>query len=217
MQDGGYGRKELWDPAGWQWKEKIRIERPQMWGVAGWNRPRQPVAGVSWYEADAYAAWARRSLPTEAQWEKAARGERRWAVGSRLFPWGETFPSRRLCNYGRTVGSTTDVGSCPGGESPHGCQDMAGNVNNWCLDWYWKAFGEHCLDKGVLNDPLLDDALAAQLDLPVVTKADRGGGWATSPDVPEVVSCTYRTAWPPVHRESWHGFRTALRLAEADG
>ena len=212
IRDGGYERKELWDPAGWEWRLKNRIEQPQMWGVAGWNRPRQPAAGVSWYEADAYARWAGRSLPTEAQWEKAARGVREWIIGSRIFPWGETFPSPRLSNYGRSVGCTTDVGSYPEGASPWGCQDMAGNVNNWCLDWYWKSVGEYCAEKRALREPLLDDSLAAQLNLPVVAKVDRGGGWATSKQAPEVLSCTYRTAWAPDHRESWHGFRTALRL-----
>jgi formylglycine-generating enzyme required for sulfatase activity len=105
---------------------------------ADWRHPGGPKTGiqskadhptvqVSWEDAAAYARWAGKRLPTEHEWEKAARGTHGGA-----YPWGNQAPSRRLCNFNMNEGGTTPVGKySPQGDSPYGCVDMAGNVWEW--------------------------------------------------------------------------------------
>jgi formylglycine-generating enzyme required for sulfatase activity len=205
LEAGGYGQPAWWHPDGWVWKEAQGIAEPLQWREPGWDGPEQPVAGVSWYEADAYARWAGRRLPSDAEWEKSARG-----TDGRLYPWGDQWPMADLANFNLTVGRTTPVGLYPDGVSPYGCHDMAGNVNNWTRDWYWPEFGFYSKAND-LPDPCFDDAGRARFAAGAIAdKVDRGGGFATPREYQEVLGCTRKVHWPPEAREPWNGFRTAL-------
>jgi formylglycine-generating enzyme required for sulfatase activity len=108
------------------------------------------------------------------------------------------------------IGRTTPVGLFPGGISPFGCHDMAGNVNNWVSDWYWPLFGHYCAQHGLLRNPACDDAFSQKVGLADWRdKVDRGGGFATPLEYHEVLGCTRKVHWPPTAREAWNGFRTA--------
>ncbi|MCP4362077.1 MAG: SUMF1/EgtB/PvdO family nonheme iron enzyme, partial [Chloroflexi bacterium] len=102
------------------------------WATAVKEKPNHPVTRVSWEDATAYAEWAGKRLPTEEEWEKAARG-----TDGRKYPWSNYAPTPELANYGEKVNDTSPVGYYSlGGDSPYGLVDCAGNVWEWCEDWY---------------------------------------------------------------------------------
>jgi formylglycine-generating enzyme required for sulfatase activity len=134
VEAGGYTKKRWWTEAGWTWREEENWTEPRDWDDGQFNKPNQPVVSITWYESLAYCRWFSSEtgqsyrLPSEAEWEKAARG-----TDGRQYPWGNEFEAGRL-NSGegeQTVHATTPVGIYPTGESPYGCLDMAGNVWEW--------------------------------------------------------------------------------------
>lgn len=148
---GGYATQAFWSAAGWNWKNGNNIIQPQYWtnggahGGPGW--PDFPVMGVSWYEAEAYANFVGKQLPTEAQWEKAAKGPDLWT-----YPFGNALGPDRA-NYYLSGDpwdccNTSPVGFFDGrlhpnppfqttnSPSPYGAYDMSGNVAEWTRDWY---------------------------------------------------------------------------------
>jgi len=169
----------------------------------GWH-DEQPMDNVSWQQARDFCKWAGGDLPTEAQWEKAARG-----VDAREFPWGNEFDRYCLwCTKGpgedprstTPVGpygfSTAPAGNFPSGSSPYGCLDMAGNVRQWCLDWYANSYA------GQVGRNPSGPAKGERCVL-------RGGSWDHSG--PDIYRCANRDSANPPTRGWTIGFRMAAR------
>ncbi len=141
VDDGGYQNPSLWSEAGWKWKEENGVSCPLYWKKGDvWQsqemfdvhelRPDHPVTGVSWYEAEAFARFVSKRLPTEAEWEKAAAYDPRLNQ-KRRFPWGDEPPNVRLCNFAGHFLGTTRVDSFEEGASASGALDMVGNLWEW--------------------------------------------------------------------------------------
>ena len=135
-------------------------------------KPDHPVVNITWEQARAYCQWAGKRLPSEAEWEKAARG-----TDGRLYPWGNTWDPERVNVWGDTSGAdrfrrTAPVGSIPKGQSQYGALDRIGNVWEWCADW----FDEHYYASSPARDPRGPSK-------PTKFRVVRGGGFS-SPRVP---------------------------------
>jgi len=145
IEDGGYQENRLWEE-----EEFGKYTMPDKWEEQ-LQYPSRPVVYVSWYEAAAYASWCGCRLPTEAEWERAARGP---GAVYRKYPWGNDEPTEDTANWAKAgVGRVTPVGIFPESCSPEGVIDMAGNVWEWCYDWLSKGYYKDCARRGITKDP----------------------------------------------------------------
>ena len=147
-----------------------------------------PAIGISWVQAQKYCKWGERRLPTEAEWEKAARG-----TDGRIYPWGNSPPETELLNFGHQINETAPVGMYPEGASPYGVLDMAGNAWEWVADGYQPDFYSLSPEENPISDS------------PVNRRVLRGGNWDSNE---EGIRVTNRF-WAFPGRNDTDGFRCA--------
>lgn len=169
-------------------------EQPAFWYNENFNKPDQPVVGVSWHDAVAYCNWLTEKtnetfrLPTEAEWEKAAQG-----TDGRFFPWGNEWPTIDRANYIDQHDQPVPVKEKPGGASPFKLMHMAGNVSEWCSDWYDENYYESLMNLKNPKGPQEGEK-----------RVVRGGDWS---DNAFYLRCKARVSYPPDTRNQFVGFR----------
>ena len=206
VADGGYADEKWWTGAGWAWRQEAGLERPQTWapdGGGGWVRDRfgwvealptdEPVQHVCWYEADAYARWVGKRLPSEAEWEYAAGngGRTRW-------PWGDDPPTADRAALWEPASpfGPGPVAAHPDGANRWGVHDLIGGV--W--EWTSSDFGGH---PGFLAWPYAE---YSEVFFGHEYKVLRGGSWATHG---RAMRATFRNWDYPIRRQIFSGFRCA--------
>ncbi|MFD9791166.1 ergothioneine biosynthesis protein EgtB [Streptomyces sp. NPDC059070] len=207
IEDGGYGDERWWEPKGWAMVRRHELTAPLFWRREGgeWLRRRfgvtepvpldEPVLHVSWYEADAYARWAGRRLPTEEEWEKAARFDP-VSGRSRRYPWGDADPTSDHANLGQRHLRPAPAGAYPAGASPLGVRQLIGDV------WEWTS-SDFMPYPGFVAFPYRE---YSEVFFGPDHKVLRGGSFAV-----DQVACrgTFRNWDLPVRRQIFAGFRTA--------
>ncbi|ADG89351.1 hercynine oxygenase [Thermobispora bispora] len=200
IADGGYRDPRLWHPEGWEWVQRTGTSAPLFWTWDGssWWRTRfgrlepvpedEPVQHVCWYEADAYARWAGKRLPTEAEWEKAC--------GGRTYPWGDRPPTGAEANLGHRAARPAPVGAFPEGASPYGVEQLIGDVWEWTDSWFRPY-------PGFVSFPYRE---YSEVFFGQTYRVLRGGSWATHPTVART---TFRNWDFPIRRQIFAGFRCA--------
>ena len=195
---GGYDTQNLWSSQGWSWRLTTQVDRPLYWSEDP-ALDNHPVCGVSYYEAEAYARFVGKRLPTELEWERAVC----WATtGKRtgLYPWGETWPEQEQGNFGGRLTMTTPVDTFPGGATPSGCQDLLGNVWEWTSSWFEGYPGFQAFPYRGYSEAYFDGR----------HRVLRGGSWATRP---WALRGPLRNWYHPHIREIFAGFRCVQDLA----
>lgn len=171
--------------------EATNAPLPRYWYDPMFNGPDQPIVGISWFEASSYAQWAGKMLPSEKEWEFAARGKE-----NRKYPWGNTPPDTLHCNFQNYLGMPSIVTMHEEGCTPEGIYDLAGNVREWTRDYFLPYPIARNHPDTVPNPPL---------------RVVRGGCWNSSA---EEVSCTARKGLFPESRLNTVGFRCILPVSK---
>ncbi|RAV06782.1 ergothioneine biosynthesis protein EgtB [Mycolicibacterium sp. GF69] len=208
VDDGGYDDARWWSERGWAHRTDAGLCAPQFWNSDG-TRSRfghvedipadEPVQHVTFFEAEAYAAWAGARLPTEQEWEKACAWDP--AVGARRrYPWGTTEPTPALANLGGDAMRPASVGAYPAGASAYGVEQMLGDVWEWTTSPLrpWPGFTPMIYDR--YSQPFFEGAGAGDY------KVLRGGSWAVAPSV---LRPSFRNWDHPVRRQIFSGVRLA--------
>ncbi|CAL9659579.1 ergothioneine biosynthesis protein EgtB [Streptomyces sp. enrichment culture] len=212
VDDGGYDDPRWWTPEGWDHIRRHSVTAPLFWrrDRGQWLRRRfgvtevvpadEPVLHVCWYEADAYARWAGRRLPTEAEWEKAARYDP-VTGGARRYPWGDADPGPEHANLGQRHLRPAPAGSYPAGASPLGVRQLIGDVWEWTSSDFAPYPGFRAFPYREYSEVFFGPDY----------KVLRGGSFAV-----DAVACrgTFRNWDYPIRRQIFSGFRTA-RSAES--
>ncbi|HUF36535.1 MAG TPA: ergothioneine biosynthesis protein EgtB [Gemmatimonadales bacterium] len=204
---GGYATPEYWSEAGWRWLADSGASAPRYWewregtwftrsmDREGPVDPSHPVCHVCWYEAEAYARFAGKRLPTEVEWETAASWDP--ATGTaRSYPWGEDRPTRELANLDQLGFGTAPVGAYPRNLSPLGCYGMLGDVWEWTASDFGPWPGFAAFPYREYSEAFFGSEY----------KVLRGGSWATRPGA---VRNTFRNWDYPIRRQIFSGFRCA--------
>jgi iron(II)-dependent oxidoreductase len=209
VASGGYDDPSFWDEMGWSWRCEGGLAHPQFWRLdeetGVWNRRRfghieplpldEPVQHVGWYEADAYARWMGKRLPTEAEWEKVATWDP--AEGrKRRFPWGDALPGPDHANLGGRRLAPSSAGSYPAGASAYGVLQLVGDVWEWTRSDF----------RGYPGFEPFPYREYSEVFFGTEYKVLRGGSWATSP---LVARATFRNWDFPIRRQIFAGFRCA--------
>jgi ergothioneine biosynthesis protein EgtB len=208
VNQDGYTRKDLWSAEGWDWRARENVSLPEYWVRAGNGyaqysgqglraiHPNEPVSSVSWFEADAYARWIGKRLPTEAEWEFAAAADLANSV-VRRYPWGDSKPTQNRASFGQNGLHPMPVGDRGKGSSAHGLLDMAGNVWEWTSSPFlpYPGFEAFPYD-GYSKDHMDGNHFVC-----------RGGSWATAAPI---LRCTFRNWYVPTYRQGFLGVRCAL-------
>lgn len=214
VADGGYDREELWTERGWQHRREAGLIAPGFWEQdpdgTWWRRvfgrrvpvrPAQPVVHVSWFEADAYARWAGKRLPTEAEWEKAARLDPADG-GSRRFPWGDDEIASHHANLGQRHLEPADVGAYPDGASALGVEQLMGDVWEWTSSDFEQYPGFEMFPYPEYSEVFFGGDY----------KVLRGGSFGTDPTA---IRSTFRNWDHPIRRQIFSGFRCARDVGVA--
>ncbi|MEZ4735400.1 MAG: SUMF1/EgtB/PvdO family nonheme iron enzyme [Caldilineaceae bacterium] len=191
----GIGKSYVSTGSKLQWIQEANWQQPYGHGSNINQKSVHPVTCISWRDAIAFCKWAGVRLPSEAEWEKAARGQ-----AGHLFPWGNSSPTRNLCNFNANVGDTLPVGTFPDGASPYQVLDMAGNVWEWtCSLWGMETSTPQ------FRYPYRKDDGRENLQAPAsFLRVVRGGSWDSRA---AAVRATFRGRFDPTWPCNHIGFR----------